>query len=416
MKVKLRALTLAIALLAPALASAAPVCKGAQGYADAFDGRRTFLLRPDWLAATKARGAKDASLAAAWKRVFLQADTALATPAYSVVDKTRVPPSGDKHDYISMGPYWWPDPQQPGGEPYIRRDGQVNPERDTNAFDVNSLDRMSASVEALSLAFYFSDDRRYAVKAAELLRTWFLAPATRMNPNATFAQGVPGRTPGRAEGVLDTFRLIRVVEGIGLLAPSNALSEAERAGLEKWFADYATWMMTSPTGKEERDADNNHALWYDYQLVHYSLFARRGDITREVASAVASLRLAKQIEPDGKMPHELQRTRAFHYTIFALRAAAGIAELGRCLNIDVWRATTPDGRGLKVAIDFVEPYVGREKEFPFPDLKAGPTAESFEVFSRAAWAYGDEKYRRAAATLAHYNPDSEIHLTIAPSQ
>jgi hypothetical protein len=327
-----------------------------------------------------------------------------------------VPPSGDKHDYISMGPYWWPDPQQPGGEPYVRRDGQVNPERDTNAFDVTSLDRMSASVEALSLAYFFSDDRRYAVKAAELLRTWFLAPATRMNPNATFAQGVPGRTPGRAEGVLDTFRLIRVVEGIGLLAPSNALSEAERAGLERWFADYATWMMTSPTGKEERDADNNHALWYDYQLVHYSLFARREDIAREVAGAVAKLRLAKQIEPDGKMPHELQRTRAFHYTIFALRAATGIAELGRCLNIDVWRATTTDGRGLKAAIDFIEPYVGREKDFPYPDLKPGPTAESFEVFSRAAWAYGDEKYRRAAATLAHYNPDSEINLTIAPSQ
>jgi len=30
-------------------------------------------------------------------------------------------------------------------------------------------------------------------------------------------------------------------------------------------------------------------------------------------------------------------------------------------------------------------------------------------------AYGDTDYRRAALALAHYNPDSEIHLTIAPS-
>ncbi len=136
---------------------------------------------------------------------------------------------------------------------------------------------MSAAVEALSLAYYFSDERRYALKAAELLRVWFLAPATRMNPNATFAQGVPGRTPGRAEGVLDTMRLIRVVEGIGLITPSQSLSRAEQAGLEQWFADYSQWMMTSPTGKDERDADNNHGLWYDYQLALFSLFARRED-------------------------------------------------------------------------------------------------------------------------------------------
>ncbi len=352
--------------------------------------------------------------AAARQHLLSQADAALEGPIYSVVDKTRVPPSGDKHDYISMGPYWWRDPQRPGGEPYIRRDGQVNPERDTNAFDVTSLERMSAAVETLSLAYYFSDDRRYAVKAAELIRTWFLAPATRMNPNATFAQGVPGRTPGRAEGVLDTSRLIRVVEGIGLLAPSGALSKEEQAGLERWFAAYTTWMMTSPTGKKERSADNNHALWYDYQLAQFSLFTRREAVARAVVGSVAKERLAKQIEPDGKMPHELQRTRAFHYTVFALRAAAGIAELGRCLDIDLWRAATPEGRGLKAAIDFIAPYVGREKEFPYPDLKPGPNEQSFEVFSRAAQAYGDMEYRRAAATLAHYNPDSEIHLTIAP--
>ena len=28
---------------------------------------------------------------------------------YSVMDKVQIPPSGDKHDYMSQGPYWWPD-------------------------------------------------------------------------------------------------------------------------------------------------------------------------------------------------------------------------------------------------------------------------------------------------------------------
>jgi hypothetical protein len=413
----LTALAIVMALHIPVAARAqgrtVPACQGTAGYAAAFSSRRTFLLRPDWMSATKARGAQDPTAAVAWQEVFSRADYALAGPTYSVIDKTRVPPSGDKHDYLSMGPYWWPDATRPNGEPYVRRDGLVNPERDSNAFDTAALEAMSESVEALALAYYFSDDARYARKAAELLRVWFLEPRTRMNPNASFAQGVPGRTAGRAEGVLDTFRLIRVVEGIGLLAPAKVLSDAEQTGLERWFGDYVTWMQRSPTGQEERDAGNNHALWYDHQLVHYALFARREPIAREVVSSFAPRRLAKQIDPDGKLPRELERTRAWHYTVFALRAAAGLAELGRCFHLDLWHATA-NGRSLKAAIDFILPYIGREQDFPYPDLKAGATEASFELFARAAWAYGDLEYRHAAAKLGQYHRGSKINLTIAP--
>lgn len=411
-----KSLLLGAILLMPLVASAdapaaAPVCKGSNGYADSFDGRRTFLWRPDWLAATKARGSNDPALAAAWKHLFARADKALTGPTYGVVDKTRVPPSGDKHDYMSMGPYWWPDPDRPGGEPYVRRDGEVNPERNGDAFDATRMDRMGAAVEALSLAYYSSDDRRYAVKAAELVRAWFLEPATRMNPNAQFAQGVPGRTPGRGAGVLDTTRLTRVVEGVGLIAPSKVLSAQELAGLERWFSDYTTWMMTSPNGREERDASNNHGVWYDFQLAHFALFARREDVARTVIEHVPSQRLQKQIGADGKMPRELERTRAYHYTIYALRAAAGLADLAGCVNVDLWR-----GQGssrLRAALNYIVPYVGRERDFPHPDLEPGPDEGSYELFSRAAWAYGDMEYRRAAGVLAEYNPTSQIHLTIA---
>lgn len=407
-----KSLLLAALLLMPLMAAAdapaaAPVCKGSQGYAGAFDGRRTFLLRPDWLAASKARGAKNP----AWEQLFVRADQALVGPIYSVVDKTRVPPSGDEHDYMSMGPYWWPDENRPNGEPYLRRDGEVNPERNGEAFDATRMDRMGKAVEALSLAHYFSDDRRYAMKAAELVRAWFLDPATRMNPNARFAQGVPGRTPGRGAGVLDTTRLTRVVESVGLIAPAKVLTAEELTGLERWFSDYTTWMMTSPTGQEERDASNNHGLWYDFQLAHFALFAGRDDVARKVIEQVPAQRLAKQIEPDGKMPRELERTRAYHYTIYALRAAASLADLAACVQVDLWRG--PGASRFQAALNYIVPHVGRERDFPYPDLKPGPDENSFELFSRAAWAYGDMEYRRAARVLADYNPTSQIQLTMA---
>ena len=46
---------------------------------------------------------------------------------FSVVDKAILPPSGDRHDYLSIGPYWWPNPDTADGRPYVRRDGQVIP-------------------------------------------------------------------------------------------------------------------------------------------------------------------------------------------------------------------------------------------------------------------------------------------------
>jgi len=73
--------------------------------------------------------AKDARTAAAYASLIQDANKALTAPIVAVTDKkTLMPPSGDKHDYFSLSPYWWPDSTKPSGLPYIRRDGVTNPE------------------------------------------------------------------------------------------------------------------------------------------------------------------------------------------------------------------------------------------------------------------------------------------------
>src|SRR6185503_15336975 len=72
--------------------------------------------------------AKDPSIMTAYKALIKDADKALRFGPVSVMEKKNLPPSGDKHDYMSLAPYHWPDPSKPDGLPYIRRDGETNPE------------------------------------------------------------------------------------------------------------------------------------------------------------------------------------------------------------------------------------------------------------------------------------------------
>ena len=126
---------------------------------------------------------KDATKNTALKTFLADADVLVKKGTfYSVMDKKIVPPSGDKHDYMSQAPYWWRDSSKPNGLPYIRRDGERNPELN-NISDHEEMIDLTHDVEIVALAYYFSKDERYAQHAARLLKTWFLDKETRQNPH-----------------------------------------------------------------------------------------------------------------------------------------------------------------------------------------------------------------------------------------
>jgi hypothetical protein len=157
----------------------------------------------------------DKQLAAALKELRAQADKELKTEPLTIVNKPKAPPSGDKHDYVSMAPYFWPDPDKKDGLPYIRRDGKVNPERDK--YDAPLLKKMSQAVGTLALAYYLTGEENYAEHATKLMQVWFLDAKTRMNPNLNYAQFIPGVNEGRGIGIIDTVALLKVVDAIGVL-------------------------------------------------------------------------------------------------------------------------------------------------------------------------------------------------------
>lgn len=381
-------------------------------------GARTFLWTPGMLSAAKRNIAADRIALARLKRA---ADAALNRGPYSVTDKTKLPASGDRHDYHSLGPYWWPTPGKRNGEPYARRDGHINPERGGPEFDLHRLQNFSDDVTLLSLAYYHSGEQVYAEHAAALVRTWFVDPATRMNPNLTHAQAIPGRYIGRPFGIIDASRLVPVVESIGLLGPSGALGKEDQAALEGWFGDFVEWMATSPNGRLERATKNNHGIYFDMLISHFALFARLDRVTKTVTEMFGEARIDTQFAADGTLPEELKRTRSWHYTLWTLHAAERVAQLGRCAGQDVASYRNTVGAGLETALKMAAMVVDPAKSWPYQDIAFDDPEKmqsedilAVETFRTAAWYLGDPSYEAAANRYADSAAASNIRYYLGP--
>ena len=308
--------------------------------------------------------------APAIKALVKDADKALKMVPSSVMDKEMTADSGDKHDYMSMGPYWWPDPSKPDGLPYIRKDGQRNPELDK--LDRNKLGDMSKAVTTLGIAYYFTGDEKYAQKAVDLLNVWFLDAKTKMNPNLTYGQTIPGKNKGmgRGEGVIDIYSFTEMIDAMSMMEGSKALTPKVKQGMKEWFTKLVEWMQTSPVAAEERNAKNNHGLAYDVQLATYALYTGNKELALKTIQEFPEKRLFKQIEPDGKQPLELARTTAFGYTIFNLGHMLDMCSVASTVGVDIFNASSNDGRTISAALKFLIPYIGKpQSEWPYQQIK-----------------------------------------------
>jgi len=357
---------------------------------------RIFAHDPALLAQEKARARSEHETGPALAGLLEEADRALREKPFSVVDKTVIPPSGDKHDYLSLAPYYWPGPK--GGLPYVIRDGEINPERDSIP-DHRAFARICRLAQTLGLAYFLTDQDKYAAHAALLLRAFFVAPATRMNPSLRFAQAVRGKEEGRAAGIIDTAPVVALVDGLGLLEPSPSLTKADRDGLRTWMRDYLSWLLQSDLGRKEGRARNNHGTWYDVQVVALALATGQIDLATETLSFARKRRIGRQIEPDGRQPEELRRTRAWHYASFNLRALVLLANLGERVGVDLWHYQTPDGRSIRKAIAYLAPFAVADKPWELAEIGGIKTEELAPILRQAAWALKDAELSAAADKL-----------------
>jgi hypothetical protein len=355
---------------------------------------RIFSADSQTLAASKsALAAGDATLRPALDRLLADADRGLQRKPSSVMDKIQIPPSGDKHDYISQAPYFWRDTNSPGVK-YINRDGERNPEAEKNS-DARNFATVCYDTHTLALAYYFSGDEKYAAKAAGFIRVWFLNPATRMNPNLNYGQGIPGGVEGRPAGLISTRGLAELVDAIGLIAGSKSWTTNDQQGMIAWAGDYFHWLTTSKIGLGEDAASNNHGTFYDVQAVSLALFLGKTDFAREKLLAAREKRIARQIEPDGKMPRELARTLSFNYSLFNLRAEIQLADLGHNVGVDLWHYQTADGRSILKAAEFMAQFADPDRAWPYRQIRKPDRNELGGLLLRVAAEFPESKIRNA---------------------
>ncbi len=323
------------------------------------------------------------------KALKAKGDQALTAGPFSVMDKTLPPPSGDKHDFLRMPTYAWPNPDTPDGLPYIIRDGQAGPGTTGPEYDMARMRQFTTAVSSLAWAALATDEEAYAEYAVDLLRVWFLDSATRMNPNLTYSKYTPGDEPPYPTGVIATHNWVPMTQAVGILEGTAAWTDSVSAGLRQWFGEYLNWLQTSDQGHAERRSPNNRGTWYDAQLVAFARFVGDDQFATEILRESCPRRLDAQIAPDGSLPHELRRTNSFGYTLMTLKGWAILALTGDLLGCDLWHWTSLDGRGLRAALDYAGQYIGRPEDWPHQQIKPVPVERAIFAYYAACRAYED---------------------------
>jgi len=370
---------------------------------------KVYLVNPERLVnLRKAITEGDTNVSAKLKVLTRQADKLLNKQFKSIMDKNYELPGESKHNYISLARYYWPDSSKPDGKPYIRKDGEKNPEVDSISDDKN-LGVIIQAVNTLSYAYYFTGNEKYAAKCAELLRFWFLDTATKMNPNLEHAQMVLGKHDGGGSGIIDTHLLPKVIDGIGLLTGSPSLTKEIEEGMVKWFRDYINWLQASKNGKHESQAKNNHGSFYEMQVAAGAMFTGQYDLADKILKGEFA-RIASQVEPDGKQPFELVRTLGLGYSSFNLEALFMLANIAEKRNIDLWNYQTADGRSIRKALDYLVPFALGKKTWEHQQIHPFKPETIYSLLAEASIKYNDESYKKEAETIRGLNEKIIVKL------
>ncbi len=317
-------------------------------------------------------------------------------------DKRLVKPEtmgASKHDFLNTSKYVWPD-----GKGWLKYDETQGVNTDWRNYSVSGLGPMVNRIKTLGLAYYFSGDEKYAAKAVEFARVWYLDPETKMNPNYQYGvvrpvNGKPGEYVTGPAGVINCHSHTYVMAGLSLIRGSKAYTPEFDKGMKEWVSQLYDWMLNHEYGKAEDRSKGNHAVAYDQVMLSFALFVGNDAEAKRIVDSFPEKRIFKQIEPNGEMAQETRRESGFHYSNYNLGHLMEFCDMAMEINPKLYYSNQ-DGRSIENAIKFLVPYLGGTRaDWQAASGKAGQKFKEYGdgTFERtqvviACWAYRAARY------------------------
>jgi hypothetical protein len=293
--------------------------------------------------------------------IIKMADACLKEVPFTITKYSCPRSQGGVNDFYSEGDYWWPNPEDLNG-PYIRRDGLTNP--DNFLAHRTEMKKLNESISYLASAFILTKNKKYLSKIEEQLNSFFINPATRMNPSLLYGQAIKGLFSGRGIGIIDTIHLIELARAVYKL--KGTLPNEVYQPMVKWFEDYTNWITQHKYGIEEKNNGNNHSTWWAAQVMAFSQLTQNIE-HYSIAETTFKELLTKQLAKDGSFPEETKRTKPYNYSLFNLEGFTLMCMISKQMpqQANLWNYSTPNG-SLKSAWTFMSPFLIDKSKWPFP--------------------------------------------------
>ncbi len=341
------------------------------------------------------------------KSIIIKADSVLKLQPITVTANFCERSAGGKHDFYSEGDYWWQNPEDINGA-YIQKDGLSNP----NNFTAHrkAMVRFSQIIGNLASAYLITKQEKYVKSAFKHLKAWFVDDATFMNPSLLYAQAIKGKATGRGIGIIDMIQMMEVAQGTYIMEKAKCVDKEELKKIKSWFNSYLEWVTTHPYGIEEREAKNNHGTCWVMQVATFAKFTNNKDLIDYCKNRFKTVLLPNQLANDGSFPLELKRTKPYGYSLFNLDAMTTVCQILSVEKESLWDFKLDDGRTLKIAIDFMYPFVENKSTWSFSKdvmyWDEWPVAQAFLIFGYQK--YQNEKWFSTWMKLEHFPKNEEV--------
>ncbi|MEI6541534.1 MAG: alginate lyase family protein, partial [Planctomycetota bacterium] len=265
-----------------------------------------------------------------------------------ITEKHTPGPSGDLHDYHTAAPYW-----SEGGTFHDGIVQETRPDSDPSSsrFDRHCMLRLTRRCYGLAFSGRLMGRRDMLEKATDLLRAWFIVPATRMNPSCRYAQLLPHKNGPSATGIIEFREFSFLPYTLKLLTDDGALGERDAEEIRAWLRRFLSDCEANGARARSLELRNNIGTWADAIFSAISLASGDFDAAFMLARW-CPVRLGMQLGPLSTQTYELERTRPLHYCLFNLSAWAAMARISGEFGLSIKDFVGCQGESLRSALGF----------------------------------------------------------------